>query len=85
LRELRRLVSRDRTRAAARSALGLVMDRFSIAEARGGADDSVVDLARTYGYAVATCDMDLARRCRALGLRVIHFRSGSRRVMGSWE
>jgi len=86
LRELRRLASRSgRIGIAAKSALSLTRGKFAIARARGSPDNSVVELARTYGYAVITCDLEIMRRCRSLGIRVIYLRRGSMRMWDSFK
>ena len=82
LNELMKLsrLGRPRVIRASRSALNYIINNFSIANATGSPDDSVIDVARRYGCITVTCDMKLLRRLRQLGIKAIYLRASSGRL-----
>lgn len=66
-------VSRGRDRRAAKIALSLV-DRCTIIERDGFADDIIYDLAVDTGAAVLTNDIELKKRLCSKGVTIIHLR-----------
>ena len=85
--ELERLarVGRPSVRRAASSALELVLDRFSIADAEGPADRAIEELARRFGFTVVTCDMRLRARLLRLGVKTIYLRESSFRLESDFD
>ena len=82
VKELERLASRGRpgVRRAAKAALNLIIEKFSIADVEGPADRAVEELARRYGFTVVTCDMGLRSRLLSIGVRTIYLRESSFRL-----
>ncbi|GAB6943456.1 PIN domain-containing protein [Vulcanisaeta sp. JCM 14467] len=82
LNELMKLsrLGRPRVSRASRSALNYIINNFSIANATGSPDDSVVEVARRYNCVAVTCDMKLLRRLRQLGVKTIYLRASSGRL-----
>lgn len=70
---------------ASGSALNYVINNFSIANAAGPPDDSVIEVSRRYNCAAVTCDMKLLRRLRRLGIRAIYLRASSGRLEADYE
>ena len=82
LNELMKLsrLGRPRVIRASRSALNYIINNFSIANATGSPDDSVVEVARKYNCIAVTCDIKLLRRLRQLGIKTIYLRASSGRL-----
>ncbi|MGC8542795.1 MAG: PIN domain-containing protein [Vulcanisaeta sp.] len=65
---------------AASNALDYVLRNFSIANAEGSPDDSIVEFSRRYGCIAVTMDTKLLRRLREVGVRTIYLRASSNRL-----
>ncbi len=79
VRELENIYSRGRgkDRAAAKIALSLI-DRCTIIEKEGTADDIILDLATETNAACLTNDIELKKRLCSKGVTIVHLRERTR-------
>lgn len=82
VKELEKIYSqgRGKDRAAANIALSL-LDRCTIIEKNGSADDIIVEIASDTDAAVLTSDIELKKRLCSKGVTIVHLREKTRLII----
>ncbi|ADN50114.1 nucleotide binding protein, PINc [Vulcanisaeta distributa DSM 14429] len=70
---------------ASSNAVNYVISNFSIANAVGSPDDSVVEVSSKYGCVAVTCDMKLLRRLRRMYVRTIYLRASAGKLEADFD
>ncbi|WP_243675655.1 nucleotide-binding protein [Vulcanisaeta distributa] len=70
---------------ASSNALNYVINNFSIANAAGSPDNSVVEVSTRYGCIAVTCDMKLLKRLRRMGVKTIYLRASAGKLEADFD
>ncbi len=70
---------------ASSNAVDYIINNFSVANAVGSPDDSVVEVSSRYGCIAVTCDMKLLRRLRRMHIKTIYLRASAGKLEADFD
>ena len=83
--ELKRISAKGKPKERVAARIGLLLvKRASVVKAKGGADESILDLAAQKRCVVGTTDAALRRELRRRGIPVIYLRQKSHLAIDGW-